>query len=300
MKDIQHNHLLNSIVPLIDKARQRVAIAVNSELALLYWNMGKQINQDILNNARADYGKTVISELSKQLTNLYGSGFSKTNLHNFIKFNELYPDEEIVHSLCGQLTWTHIREIIYIPDNLKREFYIRLCVHERWSVRTLQNRISSMLYERTAISRKPEKTIINDLQMLKNERQMTADLAFRDPYFLDFLGLHDTYSEKDLESTILANLQNFIVELGSDFAFLARQKRITIDNEDYRIDLLFYHRSLRSLIAIDLKLGKFKAAYKSADGIIFEVASKQLLEEKLMKAIEIAEHTLKNKKQQKI
>ncbi len=130
MKDIQHNHLLNSIVPLIDKARQRVAIAVNSELALLYWNMGKQINQDILNNARADYGKTVISELSKQLTNLYGSGFSKTNLHNFIKFNELYPDEEIVHSLCGQLTWTHIREIIYIPDNLKREFYIRLCVHE--------------------------------------------------------------------------------------------------------------------------------------------------------------------------
>ncbi len=263
MKDIQHNHLLNSIVPLIDKARQRVAIAVNSELALLYWNMGKQINQDILNNARADYGKTVISELSKQLTNLYGSGFSKTNLHNFIKFNELYPDEEIVHSLCGQLTWTHIREIIYIPDNLKREFYIRLCVHERWSVRTLQNRISSMLYERTAISRKPEKTIINDLQMLKNERQMTADLAFRDPYFLDFLGLHDTYSEKDLESTILANLQNFIVELGSDFAFLARQKRITIDNEDYRIDLLFYHRSLRSLIAIDLKLGKFKAAYKA-------------------------------------
>lgn len=263
MKDIQHNHLLNSIVPLIDKARQRVAIAVNSELALLYWNMGKQINQDILNNARADYGKTVISELSKQLTNLYGSGFSKTNLHNFIKFNELYPDEEIVHSLCGQLTWTHIREIIYIPDNLKREFYIRLCVHERWSVRTLQNRISSMLYERTAISRKPEKTIINDLQMLKNERQMTADIAFRDPYFLDFLGLHDTYSEKDLESTILANLQNFIVELGSDFAFLARQKRITIDNEDYRIDLLFYHRSLRSLIAIDLKLGKFKAAYKA-------------------------------------
>lgn len=263
MKDIQHNHLLNSIVPLIDKARQRVAIAVNSELALLYWNMGKQINQDILNNARADYGKTVISELSKQLTNLYGSGFSKTNLHNFIKFNELYPDEEIVHSLCGQLTWTHIREIIYIPDNLKREFYIRLCVHERWSVRTLQNRISNMLYERTAISRKPEKTIINDLQMLKNERQMTADLAFRDPYFLDFLGLHDTYSEKDLESTILANLQNFIVELGSDFAFLARQKRITIDNEDYRIDLLFYHRSLRSLIAIDLKLGKFKAAYKA-------------------------------------
>lgn len=188
MKDIQHNRLLNSIVSLIDKARQRVAIAVNSELTILYWNIGKQINQDILNNSRADYGKTVVAELSKQLTELYGTSFSKRILHNCVKFNELVSDIQIVHTLCAQLTWSHIRELIYIEDYLKREFYIRLCVHERWSVRTLQNRINSMLYERAAISRKPEKTIINDLQLLKDERQMTPELAFRDPYFLDFLG----------------------------------------------------------------------------------------------------------------
>ena len=137
-----------------------------------------------------------------------------------------------------------------------------MSIHERWSVRTLQERMDSMLFERTAISKKPEETIINDLALLKNEKQISPDLTFRDPYFLDFLGLHDTYSEKDLESSILAQLQNFITEMGSEFAFLARQKRITIDDEDFYIDLLFYHRGLKSLVAIDLKLGKFKAGYK--------------------------------------
>ena len=119
-----------------------------------------------------------------------------------------------------------------------------------------------MLYERTAISKKPELTIVNELELLKNDKKMTPDLAFRDPYFLDFLGLHDSYSEKDLESAILANLQRFITEMGTEFAFLARQKRIIIDNEDFYIDLLFFHRGLKCLIAIDLKLDKFKAAYK--------------------------------------
>lgn len=254
--------LLQNIVALIDQARERVAKAVNTELTLLYWNIGKQINDDVLNNARADYGKNIIELLSKELTSLYGSGFTKRNLHNFIKFNELYPDIQIVHTLCAQLSWSHIREIIYIEEDLKRMFYTEICLHERWSVRTLQERMNSMLFERTAISKKPEQTIINDLELLKNEKQISPDLTFRDPYFLDFLGLHDTYSEQDLESSILANLQKFITEMGTEFAFLARQKRITIDNEDYYIDLLFYHRGLGSLVAIDLKMDKFRAAYK--------------------------------------
>lgn len=137
-----------------------------------------------------------------------------------------------------------------------------MCKLEKWSVRTFDERINSMLYERTAISKKPELTIQNDLEKLKNEQKISADLVFRDPYFLDFLGLKDAYSERDIETAILVELQKFIIEMGSDFAFMARQKRITIDNEDYYIDLLFYHRRLKCLVVIDLKLGKFEAAHK--------------------------------------
>ena len=137
-----------------------------------------------------------------------------------------------------------------------------MCKIDKWSTRTLENRIDSMLYERTAISKKPDETIIKELELLKNEQKLSPDLVFRDPYFLDFLGLKDTYSEKDIESAILAELQNFIIELGSDFCFMARQKRITIDNQDYYIDLLFYHRKLKCLVAIELKLGRFTAADK--------------------------------------
>lgn len=131
---------------------------------------------------------------------------------------------------------------------------------ERWSVRVLRERINSMLFERTAISRKPEETIKNDLALLRDEHKLTPDLVFRDPYFLEFLNLADNYSEKDLESAILRELERFLLELGSDFAFVARQKRIVVDDEDYYLDLLFYHRKLRRLILIELKIGKLKAA----------------------------------------
>lgn len=254
--------LLDSIIGLIDQTRHFVAKTVNQELTLLYWKIGKNINDEILKNDRADYGKKLILNLSNELSDRYGSGFNKRNLHSFIKLNTIFQDITIVHTVCAQLTWSHIRSLIYIEDHIKREFYIQMSIHERWSVRTLLERIDSMLFERTAISKKPEETIIKDLTLLKNEKQISPDLTFRDPYFLDFLGLHDSYSEKDLESAILAQLQNFITEIGSEFAFLARQKRITIDDEDFYIDLLFYHRGLRRLVAIDLKLGKFKAGYK--------------------------------------
>ena len=254
--------LLNSIIGLIDETRHFVAKTVNQELTLLYWKIGKTINEEILKKDRADYGKKLIKNLSEELSNRYGTGFNKRNLHSFIKLNSIFQDPAIVHTVCAQLSWSHIRTLIYIENDIKREFYIQMSVHERWSVRTLQERIDSMLFERIAISKKPEQTIIKDLAVLKSEKQISPDLTFRDPYFLDFLGLHDSYSEKDLESSILAQLQNFITEMGSEFAFLARQKRITIDDEDFYIDLLFYHRGLRCLVAIDLKLGKFKAGYK--------------------------------------
>lgn len=259
---VNQNPLFSKIAALIQESKQRVAISINSELTMLYWNIGKHIKTEILNNKRADYGKKTVTTLSQLLTETFGKGWSKRQLQNCLRIVETFPDKQIMHALRAQLTWTHIRTIMYIENKLKRDFYIELCKNERWSSRQLDERIASMLYERTAISKKPDETIKQDLQLLKDEQKLSPDLVFRDPYVLDFLGLKDTYSEKDLETAIISELQRFILELGNDFAFLARQKRITIDNEDYKIDLLFYHRKLKCLIAIDLKLDKFKASYK--------------------------------------
>lgn len=247
---------------LIEQSRQNTAITVNAEITLLYWRVGKRINEEILNNERAEYGKQIIVSLAQQLTLEYGKGWGEKQLRQCMQFASVFPDEQIVYALRRQLSWTHIRSLIYMDEPLKREFYIEMCKMEKWSTRTLENRIDSMLFERTAISKKPDETIINDLELLKNEQKLSHDLVFRDPYFLDFLGLKNTYSEKDLESAILAELQNFIIELGSDFCFMSKQKRITIDNDDYYIDLLFYHRKLRCLVVIELKLGKFTATDK--------------------------------------
>jgi hypothetical protein len=181
---------------LIEHARKRVAFSVNSELVMLYWKIGKSINDDFSKMGKADYGKKQIEKLSNELSLRYGSGFKKRNLQSFVKFNAVFPDFEILHALSAKLSWTHFRHFIYIDDEIKREFYMQLCIYERWSVRTLQERIDSMLFERTAISRKPEKTISEDLIKLKDDEKMSPDLVFRDPYVLDFLGLHDSYSEK--------------------------------------------------------------------------------------------------------
>lgn len=252
----------DAVRQLINQSRQQVATTVNAEITLLYWQVGKRINEDVLNHNRAEYGKEIVSTLARQLTAEYGSGWGQAQLRQCMQFAIAFPDEKIVYALRTQLSWTHIRMLIYMDDPLKRTFYIELCRLERWSSRQLQERIQSMLYERTAISKKPEETIINDLALLKDEQKLSPDLVFRDPYFLDFLGLADTYSEKDLETAIIVELQRFITELGSDFAFMARQKRITIDNRDYYIDLLFYHRRLKCLVAIDLKIGEFEAGFK--------------------------------------
>lgn len=254
--------LLADIRLLIDGARQRVASAVNAELTQLYWHIGRRISTELLQGQRAEYGKQVVAELARQLTADFGKGWGERQLRYCVRVAEVFPDAEIVNTLCSQLSWSHLRLILQIDAPLKRDFYVEICRLEHWSVRQLQERINSLLFERTAISKKPEETIRQDLKQLREQGQLSPDLTFRDPYVLDFLGLSDSYSEKDLESAILAELQRFIIELGSDFAFMARQKRITIDNRDYYIDLLFYHRRLRRLVAIDLKLGEFEAAYK--------------------------------------
>jgi len=254
--------LLDDLQSLIESARIRVAVGVNAEMVMLYWNIGTRIRKDILGKERAAYGRTIVATVSQQLSQVYGAGFGRTNLFSMIRFAELYPEVKIVQTLSGKLSWSHFVELIKIDDPLQRDFYTEMCRLERWSVRTLQAKIQGMLFERTALSKKPEELARKELGALRDEDRLTPDLVFKSPYFLAFLGLSDTFSEKDLENSILRELEMFILELGTDFSFVSRQKRINVDGEDYYIDLLFYHRKLRRLVAIDLKLGKFKAADK--------------------------------------
>lgn len=254
--------LLSDIRQLIESARRQTARAVNSALVTMYWHIGRRIRVDVLKNDRAEYGKEIVSALSAQLTEEYGRGFGRRNLFRMMQFAEYFEDPRIVSALSTQLGWSHFVEILSVDDPLKRDFYAEMCRVERWSVRTLRHKVGHLLYERTAISKKPADLIEQDITTLRDEDRLTPDMVFRDPYFLDFLGLSGQHSEKDVEQAILRELQAFILELGSDFAFVARQKRITVDSEDYYLDLLFYHRRLRCLVAIDLKLGKFQAADK--------------------------------------
>jgi DUF1016 N-terminal domain len=199
----QSNFLFQEIRQLIDTAKQRAAIAINAEITLLYWQVGKRIQTEVLQDQRAEYGKQVIIALSKHLTQTYGKGWSERQLHYCILIAEVFPDREILHTLCAKLSWSHLKLIMGMEDPLKRSFYIEITQLEGWSVRQLQERLNSMLYERTALSRKPEETIRQDLDQLRQDQQVSPDLLLKDPYILDFLDLSDRYLEKDLEDTIL-------------------------------------------------------------------------------------------------
>ncbi|MBY0271995.1 MAG: PDDEXK nuclease domain-containing protein [Alphaproteobacteria bacterium] len=254
--------LLTDLKRLIEGAKSRIIYSANSELVLLYWKIGERIQEEILKNTRADYGDRIVATVSQQLTQEYGRGFTKSSISRMVKFYKVFPDREIVATLSQQLTWSHFIELITLKPDLKCNFYTEMCRIERWSVRKLREKIDGMLYERTAIAKKPAEVARLEIENLRKEDVLTPDLVLKDPYLLDFLDLTDAYNEKDLESAILREIEKFILELGSDFSFLSRQKRIVIGEEDYYIDLLFYNRALRRIIAIELKMGRFKAADK--------------------------------------
>ena len=258
----KNSALYSDIKQMIEDARSAVAQTVNAGLTILYWNIGKRINDEILKNKRAGYGKQIVATLSRQLENEYGKGFSAKNIRRMIQFYEVFPDFEIVASLMRQLSWTHFILFIPIKNDIEREFYAQMCRIEKWSVRDLRKKIDSMLFERTAISKKPEELAKLELKDLRDNDNLSPDLVFRNPYVLDFLDLKDTFQEKDLERAILNEIEKFILELGKGFTFVERQKRIIIDGEDFYLDLLFFHRKLKRLVALDLKIGKFKAEYK--------------------------------------
>ena len=247
---------------LIEGARARVAQAINSELVQLYWQVGYRLHTEVVGKNRATYGSQVVETVAKALSAEFGRGFGKRSLYRMMRFAEVFPDPEIVSALRSQLTWTHLRELIAIDDPLKRQFYIELCRIERWSTRALKSKMDGMLYERTAIARRPAKVVEQTLVALHDKQHMSPDLVFRDPYVLDFLGLPADFNEAELEAAILRELEAFLLELGQGFCFVARQKRMSIGADDYYLDLLFFHRSLRALVAIELKLGRFDARDK--------------------------------------
>ena len=255
--------LIDDIRQIINQTRSRVAVNVNAELTLMYWHIGERINREVLGNERAEYGKQIVMTVSRQLQLEYGDkGFEPRTIRRMMQFASLFPDIKIVTPLVTQLSWTHFLLVMPIKDPLAREFYLTMAANERWSKRTLEAKIDSMLYERTAVATKPEELIKQELTELRENNVLTPDLVFKSPYFLEFTGLKGMYSEKSLEDSLVAHLEQFILELGNGFTFVERQKRMIIDGEDFYLDLLFYHRRLHRLIAIDLKLGKFKAQYK--------------------------------------
>jgi predicted nuclease of restriction endonuclease-like (RecB) superfamily len=254
--------LLGDIRVLVEAARQRAASAVNSELTMLYWRIGQRIHIQVLEGRRADYGEEVLSTLAAQLVKDYGGSFAVKNLRRMVQFAATFPNEQIVVSLIRQLSWTHFIALIPLKDPCQRDYYAQMASAERWSVRTLRERIDSLLYERTALSKKPEILITQELAAMRDAQRMSPALVMRDPYILDFLGLRDTWQEGDLEAAIIREMESFLLELGVGFTFVARQKRIQIDDEDFHLDLLFYNRKLRRLVAVELKVGEFKAAYK--------------------------------------
>jgi predicted nuclease of restriction endonuclease-like (RecB) superfamily len=254
--------LLGDIRALIEAARKRTVSTVNSDLTMLYWRIGQRIYTGVLDRRRADYGKEVLATLAVQLVKEYGSSFSEQNLRRMVQFAASFPDEQILVSLIRELSWTHFIALIPLKDPRQRDYYAQMAGAERWSVRTLRDRIDSMLYERTALSKKPDVLIARELATMRDTQRMSPTLVMRDPYILDFLGLRDTWQEGDLEAAIIREMEAFLLELGVGFTFVARQKRIQLDGDDFYLDLLFYNRRLRRLVAVELKVGEFKAAYK--------------------------------------
>ncbi len=244
----------------IEEARGQAEVAVNAALTTLYWRIGERIATEVLRNARGSYGEKIVSALGRQLEARYGRGFGEKSLRHMVRFVEAFPDPEIVSALRRQLSWSHFKALVYLKDELRRGFYAEMCRVEGWSTRQLAEKIDGMLYERTALSKKPEALIRKELTALRDKDQVSPALVLQDPYILDFLDLRDTFSEKDLESAILREIERFLLELGAGFAVVERQKRIVLDGHDYYIDLLFFHRRMRRLIVIELKIGEFKPA----------------------------------------
>ena len=259
--ELVSDHLYQGVVDIINDAKRDVIVYVNKHANMMFWHIGHFINEDMGYQQYSAYGDKILATLSQRLTALYGKGYTYSAVTRMMKVARIYNEEGMFATLSQTLTWSHFLELITIEDDTKRLFYQQMGIAEHWSVRQLRDKQDEMAYERALIAAKPENEIITTLEQV-SPTHMEPDAVLRNSYVLDFLGLSGYYSEGELEAAIAKQLEAFILELGQGFAFLERQKRFTIDGTDYYLDLLFYHRKLKCLIAIDLKLGKFKPQYK--------------------------------------
>jgi predicted nuclease of restriction endonuclease-like (RecB) superfamily len=243
--------LFTDLAQIIDKGKSQLTKQVNSVLTLTYWHVGKKINEHILENERAEYGKQIVAPVARQLVEKFGKSFELKNLYRMMQFAEKFSDLEIVVPLARQLSWSHFLKILPLKNADAIIYYAQNAIESTWSKRELQHQIERKAFERQEIA---SLQITDELSEIKN--------TFKDPYFLDFLGLKEGYLENDLESAILKELEIFILELGKGFTFVERQKRMILDGKDFYLDLLFYNRKLKRLVVIELKLGEFKPAYK--------------------------------------
>jgi predicted nuclease of restriction endonuclease-like (RecB) superfamily len=243
--------LLNELSQLVEQSQQQVIVQNNSVLTLLFWQIGFRINETILQNKRAEYGKQIVPTVSAQLENKYGRNFTEKNVRRMLRFAEQFTDKQIVVTLSRQLSWSHFIELLPVKNPEAKLFYAHQVSNQLMSVRDLRKQIATKTFERAAIA-----------NIQTNPAEHNLQYTFKDPYLLDFLNLGNAYLEKDLEQAILYELEKFILELGKGFTFVERQKRMIIDGEDFNLDLLFYHRKLKRLVAIELKLGKFQAKHK--------------------------------------
>ena len=259
---MDENKLYNDVSHLIEITQQKTIREVSRTGVMLYWHIGHRINHDILNSARAEYGAQIIKNLSGKLQKKHGIGFGLRVIHRCSQFERFFPDEKIILSLNTHLKWTHFVALLNIDNKLKREFYAEMCRIERWSTRELAKKIEDMLFERTAIAKRPEEIIEKEIVKLRETSTLNPDLIIQDPYIFTYLGSHEIEDEKTLEDAILNDIEEFLLNLGNGFTFQERQKVIEIDGDFFKIDLLMFHRRLRCMVAIELKKGKFKPADK--------------------------------------
>jgi len=243
--------LLSELVEIIEIGQKQVAINVNSGVVITFWQVGKRVNDFVLDNQRAEYGKQIVVTLSRQLQLKYGNNFEEKNFRRMLQFANEFKDFENVVTLSRYLSWSHFLTIIPLKTTEKQQFYAVQAASQSWGVRELRKQLKNKVFERTEIA---------NSQLLPKKNDMRD--IFKDPYFLNSLGIKDGYLEKDLENAILKDIEEFILEIGKGFAFIERQKRMIIDGEDFYLDLLFYHRTLKRLVAIELKIDKFHPSFK--------------------------------------
>lgn len=252
-----YRYVIDDVKQIIINGRNIAYGAVNSALLLTYWNIGKRIievEQD--GKQRADYGKQLIKVLSDVLTKEFGKGFSERNLADFRKFYHFFPDEQILQTRLQNLTWSHFRNLLRVPDENARLWYMNESAKEGWSSRTLDRNIATQYYYRLLQSPKKE-AVIAEMQEKTHDLQNPHELL-KNPIIAEFLGfrMEDSLAESELENAILSHIRDFLMEMGRGFAFVARQQHIVTDTEDYYIDLVFYNIELKCYVLVDLKMGK--------------------------------------------